>query len=199
MSFESYTLVVSGSALINARRRDLLDCPGLMGYDGEMFQARTIQIDDKAAFYRELAQQLEGLLAGERDPIANAANTSALLFTSLADLNWAGFYFLHSTDELVLGPFQGKPACVRIAVGRGVCGTAVERRQSMLVEDVHAFADHIACDADSRSELVVPLIREGRVLGVIDLDSPLRARFDLGDQHGIEAMAAIYLEASALP
>ena len=174
-----------------------MDCPGLMRYDGQMFQARAIPIDDKAAFYRELAQQLVGLLSGERDPIANAANTSALLFTSLPDLNWAGFYFLRSADELVLGPFQGKPACVRIAVGRGVCGTAVERRQTVLVEDVHAFADHIVCDAASRSELVVPLIRDGQVLGVIDLDSPLLARFDLDDRHGIEAIAAIYLEASA--
>jgi L-methionine (R)-S-oxide reductase len=162
-----------------------------------MFEARAIAVDDKTALYRELAQQLGGLLSGERDAIANAANTAALLFTSLPDLNWAGFYFLRSPGELVLGPFQGKPACVRIAVGRGVCGTAAERRQSMLVEDVHAFSDHIACDAASRSELVVPLIRGDRVLGVIDLDSPLLARFDLEDQRGIEAIAAIYVKASA--
>lgn len=156
-----------------------------------------IAIDNKTALYRELAQQLGGLLAGERDAIANAANTVALLFTSLPDLNWAGFYFLRSPEELVLGPFQGKPACVRISVGRGVCGTAVERRHSMLVEDVHAFADHIACDAASRSELVVPLVRDNRILGVIDLDSPLPARFDLDDQRGIEAIADIYVQASA--
>ncbi len=104
-----------------------------------MFEAKAIRADDKAALYRELEQQLEGLLSGERDAIANAANTAALLFTTLPDLNWAGFYFLRSPDELVLGPFQGKPACVRIAVGRGVCGTAVEQRRTMLVEDVHAF------------------------------------------------------------
>jgi L-methionine (R)-S-oxide reductase len=110
----------------------------------------------------------------QRDAIANAANTAALLLTSLPDLNWAGFYFLRSPNELVLGPFQGRPACVRIAVGRGVCGTAVERRRSMLVEDVHAFADHIACDAASRSELVVPLIRDRRILGVIDLDNVVK-------------------------
>ncbi len=156
-----------------------------------------IAIDNKTALYRELAQQLGGLLAGERDAIANAANTVALLVTSLPDLNWAGFYFLRSPEELVLGPFQGKPACVRISVGRGVCGTAVERRHSMLVEDVHAFADHIACDAASRSELVVPLVRDNRILGVIDLDSPLPARFDLDDQRGIEAIADIYVQASA--
>jgi L-methionine (R)-S-oxide reductase len=161
-----------------------------------MFEAKVVHGDDKAAFYRELAQQLEGLLSGERDAIANAANTAALLFTTLPDLNWAGFYFLKSPDELVLGPFQGKPACVRIAVGRGVCGAAVAQRRTMLVEDVHAFADHIACDAASRSELVVPLIRDGRVLGVIDLDSPLLARFDHDDQRGIEAVAQIYMKAS---
>lgn len=162
-----------------------------------MFEARAIVADDKAALYRELAQQLGGLLGGERDPVANAANTAALLFTSLPDLNWAGFYFLRSPEELVLGPFQGRPACVRIAIGRGVCGTAVERRRSMLVEDVHAFANHIACDAASRSELVVPLVRDDRILGVIDLDSPLLARFDLDDQRGIETIAEIYVKASA--
>jgi L-methionine (R)-S-oxide reductase len=162
-----------------------------------MFAPKTIDTDDKAALYRELAQQLGGLLSGEHDPIANAANTAALLFNTLPDLNWAGFYFLKSPDELVLGPFQGQPACVRIAVGRGVCGAAVEQRRTMLVEDVHAFADHIACDAASRSELVVPLVRGDRVLGVIDLDSPLLARFTLDDQRGIEAVAEIYLKASA--
>ena len=162
-----------------------------------MFQAKAISSDDKVTLYRELAQQLGGLLSDERDAIANAANTAALIFTSLPDLNWAGFYFLRSPGELVLGPFQGNPACVRIAVGRGVCGAAVEQRRSMLVEDVHAFADHIACDAASRSELVVPLIRGDRILGVIDLDSPSLARFDHDDQRGIEALAAIYVTASA--
>jgi len=162
-----------------------------------MFEAKTIASDDKTSLYGELTQQLGGLLSDERDAVANAANTAALLFTSLPDLNWAGFYFLRSAKELVLGPFQGKPACVRITVGRGVCGAAVERRQSMLVDDVHAYADHIVCDAASRSELVVPLIRDDRVLGVIDLDSPLLARFDLDDQRGIEAVAAIYVRASA--
>jgi GAF domain-containing protein len=161
-----------------------------------MFQARAIETDDKPAFYRDLAQQLEGLLHDETDAIANAANTAALIFSTLPDLNWAGFYFLRRPDELVLGPFQGKPACVRIAVGRGVCGTAVKERRSMLVEDVHAFADHIACDAASRSELVVPLFRGDRIIGVLDLDAPIPARFDVDDQRGIEAIAALYMKAS---
>ena len=162
-----------------------------------MFQARTIETGDKSTFYRDLAQQLEGLLHGETDAIANAANTAALLFTTLPDLNWAGFYFLRQPDELVLGPFQGKPACVRIAVGRGVCGAAVQERRTMLIEDVHAFADHIACDAASRSELVVPLFRGEEVIGVLDLDAPIPSRFDSDDQRGIEAIASIYMKASS--
>ncbi|RDJ21306.1 GAF domain-containing protein [Bosea caraganae] len=160
-----------------------------------MFQARVVEGVGKAEFYRDLSAQLVALLDGESDPIANAANTSALLFQMLPGLNWAGFYLLRG-EELVLGPFQGKPACVRIPVGRGVCGTAVARGQSVLVEDVHAFPGHIACDADSRSELVVPLIRAGRALGVIDLDSPMTSRFDAEDQAGIEAIAEIVLRAS---
>ncbi|MFS8111456.1 GAF domain-containing protein [Rhizobium jaguaris] len=160
-----------------------------------MFVEKTIQHDSKPEFYRELAGQLQALLEGETDPIANAANTSALIYQMLPDLNWAGFYFLQSDDELVLGPFQGKPACVRIAVGRGVCGTAVEKEQSILVADVHAFPGHIACDAASRSELVVPLFQDGQVFGVVDLDSPLAGRFDADDQAGIEALATIYASA----
>jgi len=150
----------------------------------------------KDAHYRELAAQLRALLDNERDPIANAANTAALIFHELPDVNWAGFYFLHD-DELVLGPFQGMPACVRIAIGKGVCGTAVAQRRTILVEDVHAFPGHIACDAASRSELVIPLLADGRMIGVIDLDSPSPARFDAEDQAGVEALAAIYLAASA--
>ncbi|MEE3627741.1 GAF domain-containing protein [Nitrospirillum sp. BR 11752] len=173
-----------------------------------MFQARTSDTPrDKATLYSDLALDLTGLLTDERDAIANAANLSALLFTTLPDLNWAGFYFMRNaakgnlggTRELVLGPFQGKPACVRIAVGRGVCGTAVERRQSVLVEDVHAFPGHIACDAASRSELVVPLMLDGQVLGVIDLDSPNPARFDAEDQAGVEALAALFVAGSDWP
>ncbi|WP_312365929.1 GAF domain-containing protein [Ensifer sp.] len=160
-----------------------------------MFQAAVIDTGDKTEFYRELAQQLEGLLHGEPNLIANAANASALMFQTMPDLNWAGFYFLDTDAELVLGPFQGKPACVRIPVGRGVCGTAVKEGRSILVEDVHAFPGHIACDAASRSELVVPVRRNGRVIGVIDLDSPKPARFDLDDQAGIETLAAIFAAA----
>jgi GAF domain-containing protein len=160
-----------------------------------MFDTHTIDSANKVDFYRELAEQAASLVQGEPDQIANAANLSALLFEQMPDLNWAGFYFLRSPDELVVGPFQGKPACVRIKVGKGVCGTAVERKESILVEDVDAFPGHIACDSASRSELVVPLIREGHVLGVLDLDSPNVARFDEDDQAGIEAIARIYVEA----
>lgn len=161
-----------------------------------MFAATTIETGDKSEFYRELASQLGGLLHGERDFIANAANLSALVFDLVPDLNWAGFYFLRPNDELVLGPFQGKVACVRIPVGKGVCGAAAAQRQTMLVPDVHAFPGHIACDAASRSELVVPLIKDGKVFGVLDLDSPTPGRFDAEDQAGFEALAAIYVAAS---
>jgi len=161
-----------------------------------MFQAQAIDVADKTEFYADLGRQLAALIGDERDAVANAANTSALIFQMMPDLNWAGFYFLRAGNFLVLGPFQGKPACIRIPVGRGVCGTAAERRHSVLVEDVHAFPGHIACDAASRSELVVPLMRDGRVLGVLDLDSPLPARFDTEDQAGVEALAALYVAGS---
>lgn len=164
-----------------------------------MSEARTTDAAGKTELYRELSLSLPALLGDETDAIANAANTAALLYMTLPDLNWAGFYFLRDARELVLGPFQGKPACVRIAVGRGVCGAAVERRQSVLVADVHAFPGHIACDAASRSELVVPLLAGGRVRGVLDLDSPLAGRFDHDDQSGIERLAAIYVAKSRLP
>ena len=164
-----------------------------------MFETAIVAGRGKPELYRELSLALAGLLGDEQDAIANAANTAALVFTTLPDLNWAGFYFLRDGRELVLGPFQGKPACVRIALGRGVCGTAAERRQSVLVEDVHAFPGHIACDVASRSELVVPLLAGGRVLGVIDLDSPIAGRFDHEDQSGIERLAAILVAASAWP
>jgi L-methionine (R)-S-oxide reductase len=160
-----------------------------------MFKGGIIGGADKAELYRELALQLEGLLAGERDAIANAANTAALLYQTLPNLNWAGFYFLRAEDELVLGPFQGRPACVRIAAGQGVCGAAVARKQTVLVDDVHAFPGHIACDVDSRSELVVPLLRDGAILGVLDLDSPLTGRFEAEDQVGVERIATLYVEA----
>lgn len=161
-----------------------------------MFATSDIHAADKPSFYRELAAQLRALLHGERDFIANAANLSALVFSLVADLNWAGFYFLKADDELVLGPFQGKVACVRIPAGTGVCGHAVAERRTLLVADVHAFPGHIACDSASRSELVVPLVKDGRLLGVLDLDSPLPGRFDADDQAGIETLAAIYVAAS---
>jgi L-methionine (R)-S-oxide reductase len=150
-----------------------------------MFQGKIVATADKAAFYRELCLELSSLLGDERDLIANAANTSALLFEVLPDVNWVGFYFLRDGKELIVGPFQGKPAGVRIPIGRGVCGAAVERNCSILVEDVHAFPGHIACDITSRSELVVPLTGDGHILGALDLDSPTPARFDAEDQTGI--------------
>lgn len=146
----------------------------------------------KSDLYRELARQLAALLAGELDRIANAANMAALIYHGLPAVNWAGFYFCRG-GELVLGPFQGKPACIRIPIGEGVCGTAASRAASVLVPDVHDFPGHIACDPVSRSELVVPLIEEGLVLGVLDLDSPLLGRFDRRDQEGCEALVSIYV------
>ncbi|GFM64728.1 GAF domain-containing protein [Pseudomonas cichorii] len=142
--------------------------------------------------YDLLAAQLQALLADERDFIANAAQFSAFLYTQIADLNWAGFY-LNRNEELVLGPFQGQVACVRIPFGRGVCGAAAQSRQTQRVEDVHTFAGHIACDSASNSELVIPLIKEGRLIGVLDLDSPQVGRFKEKDQEGIERLAAIFL------
>jgi GAF domain-containing protein len=144
----------------------------------------------KPALYRELAAAADALTAGESDAVANMANLAALIREWVPDLNWAGFYRLLG-DELVLGPFSGKPACIRIPLGQGVCGTAAAAAQSLLVADVHAFPGHIACDAASRSELVVPVVRDGRVIGVIDLDSPFPGRFDTDDQLGIEALAAL--------
>jgi L-methionine (R)-S-oxide reductase len=144
----------------------------------------------KPETYAAIVSQLGGLLAGERDPWANSANAAALLFASLPGLNWAGFYFLRG-GELVVGPFQGKPACVRIALGRGVCGAAAAGRRTLLVPDVHAFADHIACDAASNSEVVVPIVAADRLVGVLDLDSPELARFDEADATGLERVAAL--------
>ncbi|MBY6204707.1 GAF domain-containing protein [Halomonas denitrificans] len=140
----------------------------------------------------ELLDRARALLHGETHSLANAANLSALIFHSLADLNWAGFYFAEG-EELVVGPFQGLPACVRIPFGRGVCGTAAVERTTQRVADVHAFDGHIACDVNSRSEIVVPLIRNGELLGVLDVDSPTPDRFDAADQAGFEALAAIYV------
>jgi L-methionine (R)-S-oxide reductase len=151
----------------------------------------------KADAYRELHLQLTALLAGERDALANFANMSALLYEALPDLNWAGFYLLRGR-ELVLGPFQGRVACVRIALGSGVCGTAAARRETVIVPDVHAFPGHIACDAASRSEIVVPLIDQGQLLGVLDIDSPRLARFDHEDSAGLKLLVDVLLRSSDL-
>jgi L-methionine (R)-S-oxide reductase len=151
----------------------------------------------KVDLYRALREQLAALFVGERNGLANAANMSALLYEALPDLNWAGFYFLQGR-ELVLGPFQGKVACVRIALGRGVCGAAAERRETVIVPDVRAFPGHIACDVASRSEIVVPLIHHGQLKGVLDLDSSLLNRFDLDDSRGLKAAAELLLDSSDL-
>ncbi|MEH3120466.1 MAG: GAF domain-containing protein [Sphingomonas phyllosphaerae] len=149
-----------------------------------------IEAESKPALYRELLRALDALTAGERDGIANMANAAALIAQYLPDLNWSGFYRLVE-DELVLGPFQGKAACIRIPLGKGVCGTAAAERRTQLVADVHAFPGHIACDAASRSELVVPIVRDGALLGVLDLDSPSPARFDDEDARGCEQLMAL--------
>ena len=162
-----------------------------------MFEVKTTEGAPKAVLYAELLTQLHGVLEGERDGLANAANLSALLAQALPDLNWSGFYFLKG-GELVLGPFQGKVACVRIAIGKGVCGTAAKRRETIVVPDVEQFPGHIACDHASRSEIVVPLVKEGVLIGVLDLDSPKLARFNAEDASGLEALAAAFLKASDL-
>ena len=163
-----------------------------------MFEVSSASHLPKAAQYEELVAQARALLAGEPDWIANAANFSAFVFHSLSDLNWAGFYF-HDGRELVVGPFQGKPACVRIALGKGVCGTAAQTRQTQVVRDVHEFPGHIACDSASQSEIVVPLVApDGTLIGVWDVDSPVVARFDEEDAKGMEALCAVFIEA-ALP
>jgi L-methionine (R)-S-oxide reductase len=140
---------------------------------------------DKEERYKHLPATLAGLLDGETDALANLSNAAALLFASLNRINWAGFYLLRG-DTLVLGPFQGKPACVRIALGKGVCGSAAVRRETLMVPDVHAFPDHIACDAASRSEIVVPILDGGALRGVLDVDSPEKDRFDAADRAGLE-------------
>ena len=161
-----------------------------------MFEAATITATHKPTLYAELAQQARGLLHGETNLIANAANFAALVYHALPDINWCGFYLLDG-GELVVGPFQGRPACIRIALGRGVCGIAAETRATQVVEDVNAHPDHIFCDGASRSEIVVPLIRaDGSLLGVWDVDSPSLARFDDEDRAGMEALCAEFLGAA---
>ncbi|MDQ0188983.1 GAF domain-containing protein [Alicyclobacillus cycloheptanicus] len=152
-----------------------------------MFSASSIDAASKAAFYEELCNQVRYLVDGEPNVTANLANVSALLNVHMSDINWVGFYLWHEQDsELVLGPFQGKPACIRIALGKGVCGTAAQTRQAQVVPDVFAFPGHIACDADSRSEVVIPMVKDGCLLGVLDIDSPQPGRFDDEDAAGLQ-------------
>ena len=160
------------------------------------FTSTRYEFKDKRADYASLAQELAALLSGERDFIANAANTAALIYEALPQVNWAGFYVLKA-GELVVGPFQGKPACVRIALGQGVCGTAAAERRTLVVPDVHAFPGHIACDAASRSEIVIPLLSGSLLLGVLDIDSPRPARFDAADAAGLGELARLFVAASA--
>ncbi|MEK6280252.1 MAG: GAF domain-containing protein [Acidobacteriota bacterium] len=157
------------------------------------FQLMPRETNSKAELYSDLMSQLQSLLEGERDFIANAANFSSLLYHALPDLNWSGFYLLKD-GELVLGPFQGKPACVRIEIGKGVCGTAAEQQQTILVDNVHDFPGHIACDSSSNSEIVVPLISNGQLIGVLDLDSPSLGRFDDEDARGLNALAKVFMD-----
>lgn len=154
-------------------------------------------LPDKTHFYQELAPQVSALLEMETDPVANMANLAAALYHGLPGLNWAGFYVLKGS-ELVLGPFQGKPACVRIGLGKGVCGTAALRKETLVVADVHQFPGHIACDAASNSEIVIPLLKEAAVWGVLDIDSPLPARFDETDRQYLESFAAEFVRRSIL-
>ncbi len=157
------------------------------------YAAQNYDFKDADVAWRDLARDLGALLHGERDLVANAANTAALIWDAVPGLNWAGFY-LYKSGELVLGPFQGKPACVRIAIGKGVCGTAAARRTTVVVEDVHAFPGHIACDSASNSEVVVPLLKGSELLGVLDLDSPLPARFGAVEARGLETLAKIFVD-----
>jgi L-methionine (R)-S-oxide reductase len=153
-----------------------------------------IEAADKPTLYADLASALQGLVEGETDGIANMANAAALIWESLPDVNWVGFY-RNVGGELIVGPFQGRPACIRIPFGTGVCGVAAQTRQVQLVEDVHAFPSHIACDSASNSEIVVPLIRDGELLGVLDIDSPNKARFDAEDETGCLRLAEILARA----
>ena len=161
------------------------------------FELVTSEGATKAELYASLAAQLRSLLAGERDSVANMANFAALLFHSLPDLNWSGFYLLKD-KQLVLGPFQGKPACIRIPLGEGVCGTAAARRETILVANVHEFPGHIACDSASNSEIVVPVMNDDTLIGVLDLDSPTFARFDDDDAKGLNELVEIFVEATDL-
>jgi len=161
-----------------------------------MFKLDKPKFDNKSELYESLNLQAQGLFQDENDLIANAANLSSLLFNTLDEVNWAGFYFFKE-NELVLGPFQGLPACIRIAIGKGVCGTAAETLKTQLVDDVHAFPGHIACDAASLSEIVIPIVRQGNLIGVLDIDSPITSRFDVEDQQGLENLVHLFVKSLA--
>jgi len=177
---------------IASRRPESADIGGASYRIRAMFEASIDRGLPKPELYRDLAKSLESLLEGETDPIANLANASGLLSEALEGINWCGFYLLRS-GELVLGPFQGKPACVRIALGQGVCGTAAAKRQTLVVPDVEAFPGHIACDAASRSEIVVPILEGGTLRGVLDVDAPERSRFDEEDRAGLEEFVRVLI------
>lgn len=165
-----------------------------------MHELRARPQAPKTEVYRELAAELRALLSGETDLIASAANTASLLFWSLPDLNWAGFYLVdRDSGDLLVGPFQGKPACIRIPLGKGVCGTAAAERRTVVVPDVHEFPGHIPCDAASNSEIVVPILSGGELVGVLDLDSPVRGRFDEMDARGLEEIVRVLLDCIAAP
>jgi len=178
-------------------RRETRLLPQAVPYRG-FSQLDRSESTSKTDLYDQLAAHLSSLLAGERDLIANAANFAALIFHALPDLNWAGFYFLKD-DELVLGPFQGRPACVRIGIGKGVCGTAASTRATTIVPNVHEFPGHIACDSASNSEIVVPLIKGDQLIGVLDLDSPIDGRFDNEDGNGLNRLVSTLVQSSELP
>ncbi|MCR1898954.1 GAF domain-containing protein [Irregularibacter muris] len=152
-----------------------------------------MNIENKKQYYDITLRQLKGLVQGERDWLANSANAAALLFNTMKDINWSGFYF-YREDQLILGPFQGKPACIRIDLGKGVCGTAAQKRKTIIVEDVHKFPGHIACDSASNSEIVVPIIKEDKLIGILDIDSPVFNRFDEVDGKYLEEFVKIFKE-----
>ncbi|MEP6986247.1 MAG: GAF domain-containing protein [Chloroflexota bacterium] len=157
-----------------------------------------VPTSSKAELYSLMSAQVSSVFESERDLIANMANCAALIYHTLPDLNWAGFYLLRGKD-LIVGPFQGKPACVRIPLGKGVCGTAATRQATIVVEDVDQFAGHIACDSASRSEIVIPLLKDGHLIGVLDIDSPILSRFNAEDAVGLEAIAALFIQLTDIP
>ncbi len=159
-----------------------------------MFDLTVVRRDSKAGMYEDMGDFIRGLFYEESDKIANMSNLASLLFNIMPEINWAGFY-LFKEEQLVLGPFQGKPACIRIAMGKGVCGTAASTRTTQLVENVHTFEGHIACDGDTKSEIVLPMVKNGRLIGVLDIDSPIERRFDLQDQKALEAIVDLLLKA----